>query len=235
MIYFLFCRPQLTRGGCPAHKRQGEMIKSLLHKLLSGYPWIFRMQQRICSSNYRDIDRAFNGILPQDGSRVLDIGCGTSDCAKVLFDNFRRHKYTGIDNNPQYIASNTARFPHAEFILADRVTEELIRGASFDCALVFSVLHHLTDEQSADLISQLKRVIVPGGVILVAEPTFWPGEKLGLRQKISNFLLSMDRGGHVRTEDRYAALFGGMEFDRTFVFTSHANHRTWGARVVNKK
>jgi ubiquinone/menaquinone biosynthesis C-methylase UbiE len=208
------------------------MLRAVLHRLVSDSPGLFRWQQKICSLNFWAMRGAFAGLTPPAGARVLDVGCGAADCAALLLDRFKRHSYTGMDNNPDYILSNKKRFPGAEFILAENLSPDKFKDASFDCALVFAVLHHLDDAQAAGFASQLRRVLAPGGTVLTAEPVFRDKTGLSPRKIYSNFALRHDRGRHIRTAAGYESFFSGFKKDTAFMFTA-STHLTWGARFRN--
>lgn len=205
---------------------------SLVHRFLTGSSRLFAGQQRLFARGYRDLCAVFRPMLPAPGARVLDVGCGTAHCAEALLAG-GDYAYTGMDANEAYVESNRRRRPDWSFRRAERLDERLFADHCFDCALVFSLLHHLDDAASRDLVSELRRVLVPGGAILVSEPLFWDGPVSGIRRRLSNRLLGWDRGRHIRSAAGYRALFSGFapgyapEYETEYVYTWH---RFWAAR-----
>jgi SAM-dependent methyltransferase len=90
------------------------------------------------------------------GTHVLDAGCGEG----VLVDEFQdRLKIEGLD--PNYSSARVLRGSLAA----------LPYGAgTFERALCLDVLEHLTFADQAQALSELHRVIAPGGELLVTVP-----------------------------------------------------------------
>ena len=89
-------------------------------------------------------------------ARVLDAGCGEG----VLVDEFHgRLAIEGID--PNYSSERVRRGSLTELPYAD---------ASFDHALCLDVLEHLSFEHQERALSELFRVVKPGGSLLVTVP-----------------------------------------------------------------
>ena len=131
-----------------------------------------------------------------DMSRILDLGCGTGDFSPCFY-NFH---YTGIDVEPEYIqyAKNTYNL---DFRLMDgrrlRFGEE-----TFDCITIVGVLHHLCKKSCLEIFHELKRVIKPGGVIIIIED-FDIGSRWDI---LGNIIRKLDVGNYIRTEEQWYKL-----------------------------
>jgi ubiquinone/menaquinone biosynthesis C-methylase UbiE len=209
-------------------------MKRILHHVLDRYSWLFSWQQRVYSRNYIDLVRVFKPLLPAPGARILDIGCGTADCAMILLDGAHTHRYTGTDMNVQYIEKNRRRFPQSRFITAANLSSHHFAGDSADCCLLFCILHHLNDREIESLLADVRRILVPGGTVLVTEPMFWPEARPGIKRRISNFLLGLDRGRYIRDQAGYQRFFAGFKLDSEFHYT-YSLHNYWGARYIVDK
>lgn len=109
------------------------------------------------------------------GARVLDVGCGTGQLAAAIAAE--GYEVFGVDLSPGMIRQARARG------LADTYTGMgtalPFAGASFDVALTVATLHHLeTAERVANTISEMARVVTPGGFVVLwdhnpANP-YWP-------------------------------------------------------------
>ncbi|NJO07933.1 MAG: class I SAM-dependent methyltransferase [Chloroflexaceae bacterium] len=130
--------------------------------------------------------------------RFLDFGCGTGEFAPC----FPAAHYVGIDPSPIYIRF-AARTRAGRFLVNDG-TNLALPAQSFDAALVLGVLHHLDDVLVHAAMLELYRVLRPGGILLIMEdvPPPDPGNLAG------RAMHWLDRGGHIRNETEYRALFG---------------------------
>lgn len=137
------------------------------------------------------------GIPPE--SRVLEIGCGPGTNVEYMPRNTH---YTGCDSNPRYIESAKRRYPNKGTFLRLSAEEMLtVTLDEFDVVLVISVLHHLADHQVRAMNKGAFRALRTGGYLLVWEPCWRDGQSW-----LDRFMLSMDRGRHVRTMVEYARL-----------------------------
>jgi predicted SAM-dependent methyltransferase len=101
------------------------------------------------------IVRAYLGALPA-GTRVLDAGCGEG----LLVEEFHAQiPIVGVD--PNY---SSAR------VTTGTVTALPFGAASFDRALCLDVLEHLTFPEQLLALSELFRIVRPGGELLVSVP-----------------------------------------------------------------
>jgi SAM-dependent methyltransferase len=95
---------------------------------------------------------------------VLDIGCGSARLAPHLLA--LTPDYLGIDASPVKLASCRAQYPAAQFLAADMRSLGAIYG-TIDTAIasanVFDVLSH---DARLQLLTELHRVLVPGGLLV---------------------------------------------------------------------
>jgi ubiquinone/menaquinone biosynthesis C-methylase UbiE len=106
------------------------------------------------------------GLAP-DGD-LVDVGCGSGRLAAYLTDHLRGGSYLGTDVVPELLEYARGRVPaHWRFELV----EDLVipaPDASADMVTMFSVLTHLRHEESYLLLAEAKRVLRPGGRIVVS-------------------------------------------------------------------
>ncbi len=102
-----------------------------------------------------------------EGKRVLDAGCGSGFGALLIKETLRPAHVSGIDIMPEQIAIARRRAPHMDFDVGD-LTQIPSDGASYDAVFVFGVLHHVP--RWHDGLSEINRVLRPGGHLLVEEP-----------------------------------------------------------------
>ena len=146
----------------------------------------------------RGHDRAFREKLVglarlADGERVLDVGCGTGSLAIMA----RRRvgasgDVVGIDASPAMVArarSKTAR-AGIDVSFTHGVAEALpFPDARFDAVLSTMMLHHLPRNARQECAREIRRVLRPGGRVLVVD--------FGQAQDKRGVLAHFHRHGHV--------------------------------------
>lgn len=110
--------------------------------------------------------------------RVLDVGCGYGHWTRVWLPHFAPGtRVTGIDPEARSVAEASARTAafasHRQLDVTLEWTEARAEALpfpdqSFDLVTAQTVLIHLPDVAAA--ITELHRVLAPGGLLLVAEP-----------------------------------------------------------------
>ena len=112
----------------------------------------------------RQIELIFDLIEQTKTNKILDLGCGGGWLSKIL--SSRGYNVTGIDASATLI--NTARKSCAEakFIVGDCMRLPF-PDQSFDCIIGSAILHHL---DSYKALTECRRVISPGGILLLMEP-----------------------------------------------------------------
>jgi len=132
------------------------------------------------------------------GDRVLDVGCGPA----YYFDRLPDVKYVGFDTSPAYIAYARKRYGDRGDFRCELLTEaHLAELRPVDVVLLFGLLHHLSDDDSATLLDLAARALGPGGRVISIDPCLHPGQG-----RISRWMSENDRGEYVRTPERFEAL-----------------------------
>lgn len=108
---------------------------------------------------------AFFKYVKKD-SRILDVGCGYGRTLDELYHNGCRN-LTGIDFSSGMIERGKRQFPYLDL----RVKEEeriALPDASVDAVILFAVLTCIrTDEEQERLLSEIRRVLKPRGILYV--------------------------------------------------------------------
>jgi SAM-dependent methyltransferase len=120
------------------------------------------MQRALYGSRVSQVEQALGGAR----GRVLDVGCGRG----FLLDAFRRRGWS-VEGTEMSAASSA----HAREALGIRVhlgpLETLALPAeSFDAVTLWHVLEHVTTP--VELLAEIRRLLRPGGVLLVSVPNF---------------------------------------------------------------
>ncbi len=127
----------------------------------------------------------------QPGSRVLDIGCGTGTltiaAARAAGPNGR---VWGIDIAPDLVdlaRQKAARAGLTAQFQVGSITNLPFEDGQLDVVLSSLMLHHLPDDQTRRAgLAEVRRVLRPGGTLLIAE--FNPPQK-GLLKPLLQMLL----------------------------------------------
>src|SRR5512135_773248 len=78
---------------------------------------------------------------PRRGERILDLGCGAGQLARVIADAGAH--VTGLDKSPEMIAQATANFPDLDFRVGD--ASDFTFDVHFDAVFSNAALHWVRD------------------------------------------------------------------------------------------
>jgi len=105
-------------------------------------------------------------ISLQKDMMILDAGCGTGDCLKMLWDEYGCRRLTGTDFSAAALTIARETCPRAH-IYAMNLLEKPLKG-DFDLILCQQVLEHLEEPEIA--MRNLLTVLRPGGLFLITVP-----------------------------------------------------------------
>ena len=101
-------------------------------------------------------------VGPQQGDRVLDVGCGPGALTTVLVERLGASHVWAIDPSEPFVASLSERMPTVDVRLGS--AEDLpFEDDSFDLALAQLVVHFMRDPAAG--LREMARVTRPGGVM----------------------------------------------------------------------
>jgi SAM-dependent methyltransferase len=116
--------------------------------------------------NTRALARDMLGPWLTRHSRILDAGCGPGGNGAGFTDH---GSVIGVDVSPEALTYVRARRPEMVAVRASIEALPFANGA-FDIALIFTVLYAVRDDAKA--LSEVARVVRPGGAVLLVEPAF---------------------------------------------------------------
>jgi SAM-dependent methyltransferase len=139
---------------------------------------------------HRSLEKYFSFIIPE-GSRVLEIGCGTGDLLAAVKPSFG----VGLDFSGKMIEMATSQYPNLHFRIYDIEEDSSIDQLNqaeqqFDYIILSDLLHVLWDVQKA--LNNIKKFCHPSTRVIISnynflwEPVLKLGELIGLKQKSPN-------------------------------------------------
>jgi SAM-dependent methyltransferase len=159
-------------------------------------PWIYRAWQ---APFVRQKLRPFQDRhTPDDTKRVIDVGCGPGTNARL----FSPGNYVGVDLSEKYVIDARRRLGH-RFEVWD-ITQPGPNLGTFDMALVNSVLHHLSDDETKTVFRALPWYLNQGATVHIVDLVL-PEDR-----SLARTLARLDRGDFPRSLDHWRELFGGL-------------------------
>jgi ubiquinone/menaquinone biosynthesis C-methylase UbiE len=136
------------------------------------------------------------------GDAVLDVGCGTGSLAIAA----KRHVgptgiVNGVDASAEMLARAVKKTMRAGADVAfEQATAQALpfSDARFDVVFSTVMLHHLSHHAREECVREMRRVLQPGGSVVVVD--FAP------QTQQKGFLRGLHRHGHVKLEDIIANL-----------------------------
>lgn len=121
------------------------------------------------AANRGGISAWFAGSFPE-GSRILDVGAGSGVNLACLLDS--QYEVYGVEPCQAFISGAEAMFPQVQ----GRIAEDSLPGLQAipdgqeDAVLCSDVLMHLPEEELFEAFFNLRRVLRPGGRMLISLP-----------------------------------------------------------------
>ena len=162
------------------------------------HPLIYETFQHIIGARRWQKRFARDVIDAPKRARILDIGCGPGSLLKYLSDV----DYTGFDRNVAYIERAKHSFGRRGIFICDDVGNFAKHNLPpVDIAVAVGLLHHLDDALAAHMLLDIHKAVKPGGRLITVDPCFHPAQNI-----LQRFIVSRDRGMHVRPFEQYVAL-----------------------------
>ena len=119
----------------------------------------------------------------KNGDKILDVGCGNGRLLEILKD--KKVNYTGVDVSEKLLEIAKKKYPQNEFLVANNLNLPFLDN-NFDKVFSVAVLHTIPSEDlRKKAISELKRVLKPGGLLFITVWDIWRKDTLLLLLKYS--------------------------------------------------
>lgn len=178
--------------------------------------------------------------LPFDGARVLELGCGKAEKARLLAETGRLKEIVALEvddiqhrRNLQITDLPDVHFCHGG---AEAIP---VADDSFDIVLMFKSLHHVPVQHMDRALSEIARVLKPGGLAWISEPVFagelnevfrlFHDEKAvreaafaAIRKAVAVGRLSLEKQLFFNTRSFFETF---AQFDQRMIQVTHTNHQ----------
>lgn len=163
--YFMQMKPQPT---------DLHAARRTFDRLAGRYDNHAALEQEVSS---RLLERlGFHRVPPQ---RIIDLGCGTGQASAALKAEFRKAQVIGLDSSPGMLARQQRRSGLLKPLRAVCADFSAIPLAERSSELIFSNLAFQWSMEAEILFAEIRRVLVPGGMLLFS--TLGPGSLKELR------------------------------------------------------
>ena len=130
------------------------------------------MSESTASLLIRNELQILSDLVPLEGQRIIELGCGNARLARQLLQAYPTSQVTGLEVDARQHAKNLADpQEHLSFVAAGAQAVPF-PDASFDLALMLKSLHHVPMPLLDQALSEVARVLRPGGHLYVSEPVY---------------------------------------------------------------
>ncbi|MBT5503238.1 class I SAM-dependent methyltransferase [Candidatus Falkowbacteria bacterium] len=116
----------------------------------------------------------------KDGDNILDLGCGNGRLVESLQVKGESISYLGIDNSEGLIKQAQKSYPDQKFEVCDvlDIGDCELGIEKFDVIFMVSSLNHFPKDNQQSVIENVKRLLKPGGKLLMVNWNLWNRDNL---------------------------------------------------------
>jgi SAM-dependent methyltransferase len=177
--------------------------------------------------------------LPLDGALVLELGCGKAEKTRLLAETGRVCGILALEVDTIQHERNLqiADLPNVQFRHAGAEAIPA-KDNSIDIVLMFKSLHHVPMELMDQALSEIARVLKPGGLAWISEPVYagdlnevfklFHDEKVVREAAFAAICKAVDDGRLLLDKEQFfntRSFFENFEqFDQRMIQVTHSNH-----------
>ncbi len=115
----------------------------------------------------------YNRLLSLDNKHILELGCGSADITRNIATAGINRRITALEVDEIAHEKNLqiVDLPNVSFGLAG-AQEIPLEAESVDVVFMFKSLHHVPLDLMDHSMSEIRRVLKPGGMLYISEPIF---------------------------------------------------------------
>jgi len=115
----------------------------------------------------------YNRLLSLDNKHILELGCGSAEITRNIASNGEGRRITALEVDEVAHEKNLqiTDLPNVRFALAG-AQEIPLEDDLVDVVFMFKSLHHVPLEHMDQAMREIKRVLIPGGLVYISEPVF---------------------------------------------------------------
>ncbi|MDY6996684.1 MAG: class I SAM-dependent methyltransferase [Actinomycetota bacterium] len=187
---------EVTRSGQPAGHHDAAPDDPYWRRYIYGQLELARLSAAEVAKKVR---------LTSDSRRLLDIGGGHGWYSAQLCRRHPRLTATVLDLPGsaaigREIIAGAGLAHRVEHRDGDATTADL--GTGYDAVLCFNLLHHLSADQSVELLSRVREALVPGGVLAVMDAFAEPSRRTSAAANVLGLFVYLSSGAQVHPPER---------------------------------
>lgn len=125
-------------------------------------------EQQVCKES-----EVYPRLLPLAGASILELGCGRAELTRSIARRYPDARITALEVDTIQHALNVRDNDLPNVGFAEGGAQEIpLPTSSINIVLLFKSLHHVPGELLGNAMSEIHRVLVPGGLAYISEPVF---------------------------------------------------------------
>lgn len=182
----------------------------------------------------------YEELLDLNDAEIIELGCGAGELTRAIASAFPRARITALEVDALQHAANLAGPQLPNLTFAEGSAERIPVGDdAFDIVLAIKSLHHVPVDRLDRALSEIRRVLKPGGLAYIAEPVFGGAFNEIMRvfhdeeaQRLAAFEAikkAITRGGMTLVAEKFFFVMQHVadfaDFERRFIQVTHSDIR----------